>query len=77
MHKIAACLIAAFFVFSGMVEAFAVQYVTIGTGSVAGVYYPTGGAIAKMVNKKHKEYNLRATIEATGGSVFNVNAIMA
>ena len=52
-------------------------YVTIGTGGVTGVYYPTGGAISKMVNKKRKEYNLRATVESTGGSVFNVNAIMA
>ncbi len=55
----------------------ATQYVTIGTGGVTGVYYPTGGAIAKMVNKKRKEYNLRATVESTGGSVFNVNAIDA
>ncbi|RMF46327.1 MAG: TAXI family TRAP transporter solute-binding subunit, partial [Deltaproteobacteria bacterium] len=52
-------------------------YVTIGTGGVTGVYYPTGGAIAKMVNKKRKVYNLRATVESTGGSVFNVNAINA
>lgn len=51
-------------------------YVTIGTGGVTGVYYPTGGAIAKMVNKKRKEYNLRATVESTGGSVYNVNAVM-
>lgn len=50
-------------------------YVTIGTGGVTGVYYPTGGAIAKMVNKKRKEYKLRATVESTGGSVFNANAI--
>nr|WP_316348690.1 TAXI family TRAP transporter solute-binding subunit [Desulfuromonas acetoxidans] len=50
-------------------------YVTIGTGGVTGVYYPTGGAIAKMVNKKRREYNLRATFEATGGSVFNINAL--
>jgi TRAP transporter TAXI family solute receptor len=55
----------------------ATRYVTIGTGGVTGVYYPTGGAIAKMVNKKRKEYNLRATVESTGGSVFNVNAIAA
>ena len=51
-------------------------YVTIGTGGVTGVYYPTGSAISKIVNKKSKEYNLRATVEATGGSVFNINAIM-
>ena len=53
------------------------QYVTIGTGAVSGVYYPTGIAISKLVNKKSRDYNLRATVESTGGSVFNVNAIMA
>jgi len=52
-------------------------FVTIGTGGITGVYYPTGGAIAKMVNKKKQEYGIRATVESTGGSVFNVNAIMA
>jgi len=56
--------------------AFAVDYVTIGTGGVTGVYYPTGGAISKLVNKKRKEYNLRMTVESTGGSVFNINALM-
>ena len=61
----------------GLTEGFAARYVTIGTGGVTGVYYPTGGAIAKMVNKKRKDYNLRATVESTGGSVFNVNAIMS
>ena len=31
-------------------------FVTIGTGGVTGVYYPTGGAISKIVNKKFDEY---------------------
>jgi TRAP transporter TAXI family solute receptor len=53
------------------------QYVTIGTGGITGVYYPTGGAIAKIVNKKRDVYNIRCTVESTGGSVFNINAIMA
>ena len=52
-------------------------YVTIGTGGVTGVYYPTGGAIGRIVNKKRKEYGIRVTVESTGGSVFNVNAVMA
>jgi TRAP transporter TAXI family solute receptor len=52
-------------------------FVTIGTGGITGVYYPTGGAIARIVNKKKDEYGIRATVESTGGSVFNVNAIMA
>lgn len=53
------------------------RFVTIGTGGVTGVYYPTGGAIAKIVNKKRKQYGIRVTVESTGGSVFNVNAVMA
>lgn len=52
-------------------------FVTIGTGGITGVYYPTGGAIAKMVNKNRDKYGIRATVESTGGSVFNVNAVMA
>ena len=51
-------------------------FVTIGTGGITGVYYPTGGAIARIVNKKKDEYGIRATVESTGGSVFNVNAVM-
>ncbi|MDF1524863.1 MAG: TAXI family TRAP transporter solute-binding subunit [bacterium] len=52
------------------------KYLTIGTGGVTGVYYPTGGAIARIVNKKRDVYNMRLTVESTGGSVFNINAIM-
>ena len=52
-------------------------FVTIGTGGITGVYYPTGGAIAKMINKKRDKYHIRATVESTGGSVFNVNAVMS
>lgn len=54
-----------------------VTYVTIGTGGVSGVYYPTGGAISQIVNAKRKQYRLRATVESTPGSVYNVNAVMA
>lgn len=52
------------------------RFVTIGTGGITGVYYPTGGAISKMINKKRKEYGIRCTVESTAGSVFNVNAVM-
>ncbi|HID69863.1 MAG TPA: TAXI family TRAP transporter solute-binding subunit [Desulfobacterales bacterium] len=53
------------------------MFITIGTGGITGVYYPTGGAIAKMVNIQKKKYGIRATVESTGGSVFNVNAVMS
>ena len=53
-----------------------VKFVTIGTGGVTGVYYPTGGAISRMVNKNRDEYGIKATVESTGGSVYNINAVV-
>ncbi len=52
-------------------------FVTIGTGGVTGVYYPTGGAIARLVNKGRKAHGIRCSVESTGGSVYNLNAIAA
>ncbi len=51
------------------------EFITIGTGSVTGVYYPTGGAICKLVNKGRKEHNIRCSVESTGGSIYNINTI--
>jgi TRAP transporter TAXI family solute receptor len=51
------------------------EFITIGTGGITGVYYPVGGAICRLVNKDRKIHNLRCTVESTGASVFNVNAI--
>lgn len=52
-------------------------FVTIGTGGVTGVYYPTGGAISRMVNQKNKEYQIKATVESTAGSVYNINSVLS
>ncbi len=50
-------------------------FITIGTGGITGVYYPTGGAIAKIVNDRADEFGIKATAEATGASIFNINAV--
>ncbi|MCJ8335415.1 MAG: TAXI family TRAP transporter solute-binding subunit [Epibacterium sp.] len=50
-------------------------FITIGTGGVTGVYYPTGGAICRLVNKGRKEHGVRCSVESTGGSVYNINTI--
>lgn len=60
---------------SGMASA--QDFITIGTGSVTGVYYPTGGAICKLVNKDRKQHNVRCSVESTGGSIYNVNTMRA
>ena len=53
------------------------KFVTIGTGGVTGVYYAVGGAVCRLMNKNRAETGLRCSVESTGGSVFNVNAIKA
>jgi hypothetical protein len=51
------------------------KFVTIGTGGVTGVYYAVGGAVCRLMNKNRAESGLRCSVESTGGSVFNANAI--
>ena len=53
------------------------QFISIGTGGVTGVYYPTGGAICRLVNKMRKETGIRCSAESTGGSIYNINTIRA
>lgn len=50
-------------------------FITIGTGGVTGVYYPTGGAICRLVNKDRKDHGIRCSVESTGGSVYNTRTI--
>ncbi|WP_306116051.1 MULTISPECIES: TAXI family TRAP transporter solute-binding subunit [unclassified Roseovarius] len=56
-------------------HAMAEEFITIGTGGVTGVYYPTGGAICRLVNKGRKEHGIRCSVESTGGSVYNIKTI--
>lgn len=51
------------------------RFITIGTGGVTGVYYPTGGAICRLVNRGTSSHGIRCSVESTGGSVYNLNAL--
>lgn len=51
------------------------RFITIGTGGVTGVYYPVGGAICQLVNRGRKHPGIRCSVESTGGSVYNLNAL--
>jgi len=61
--------------FAGQASAQENRFITIGTGGVTGVYYPTGGAICRLVNKDRKEHGIRCSVESTGGSSYNINTI--
>ena len=49
--------------------------IKIGTGGKTGVYFPTGGAICRLVNRGTAEHGVQCTVESTGGSVYNLNAV--
>ncbi len=51
------------------------QNAAIGTGGVTGVYYAAGSAICRLLNKERVKYGVRCSVERSGGSVSNVNAI--
>src|ERR1051326_4415640 len=51
------------------------KFVTVGTGGVTGVYYAVGGAVCRLMNKDRQKTGIRCSVESTGGSVFNANAI--
>ena len=44
---------------------------------MTGVYYPTGGAICRLVDKGRKDHGIRCSAESTGGSIYNINTIRA
>lgn len=60
---------------SAAVSAEEQRFVTIGTGGVTGVYYPAGDAICRLVNMDRKQHGIRCSVESTGGSIYNLNAI--
>ncbi len=51
--------------------------ITIGTGDPNGLYFQLGGDIAKILNANKEELKLSATVFPSGGSVFNIRAVMA
>lgn len=53
------------------------RFMSIGTGGITGVYYPSGGAICRLINRGRKTHGIRCSVESTGGSIYNLNAIKA
>lgn len=51
------------------------RFASIGTGGTGGIYYPLGGALARMLGEALPEVTF--TAEVTGGSVENLNRVAA
>ncbi len=76
MKKTFLALLSISFLMCGVEESVAAtKYITIGTGAITGVYYPAGGAICRLVNRGRKQHGIRCSVESTGGSISNLNAV--
>lgn len=53
----------------------AATYLTIGTGPLNGVYYPTGGAICRLLNEESGSHGLHCSVQSTSGSLANLKAL--
>jgi TRAP transporter TAXI family solute receptor len=53
------------------------KFITIGTGGQTGVYYVVGQSICALVNRGAAEHNIKCTAPSTGGSIANINALIA
>lgn len=73
-----ACWLALFLSIAGPSDLCAEEvFITIGSGDIAGVYFPVGLAMARILNEKRQARGIRAAVEATNGSTFNLKGILA
>lgn len=53
------------------------RIVSLGTGGVTGLYYPTGGAFCRLVNLTRQEHGIRCAVRSTLGSITNLEQVIA
>ncbi len=51
------------------------SFVSIGTGSPDGVYYPIGRGLCRIINQERRVHGLRCSVEATAGSLYNARML--
>ncbi len=51
----------------------ATKFVTIATSGVTGTYYPTGGAICRVVDMQHMP--IKCSVKSTSGSIYNIKKV--
>ena len=52
-----------------------VSFLNIGTAAITGLYYPTGGLICKVLNSNTQNKDVKCSVQATTGSIYNINSM--
>ena len=53
------------------------KFLALGTASTSGVYHPVGQALCTLVNKKRLRELIRCIAYSTGGSEYNIQAVLS
>lgn len=53
------------------------RIISLGTGGITGLYYPTGGALCRLVNLTREQHGIRCAVRSTPGSVTNIKQVSA
>ena len=76
MRKFIYISLFALMVFGGSSESYAGKFFALGTASSKGTYFPVGKAFCQQINKYSDAHRLRCLEYITGGSVYNIHALM-
>ncbi len=52
------------------------RLITIGSGSIGGVYYPAAGVLCRLMNLGRKDHGVRCAVESSSGSLDNVRDLL-
>ena len=76
MRKFICISLFALMVFGDSGESCAGKFFALGTASSKGTYFPVGRAFCQQINKYSDAHGLRCLEYVTGGSVYNIHALM-
>ena len=51
------------------------RIVSLGTGGITRLYYPTGGALCRLVNLTRQNHGIRCAVRSTLGSITNLEQV--
>ena len=72
---ITACVAAAMGVVVADVARAEDKFLALGTASTRGTYYPVGNTLCNLINERRDSHLVRCLSYATGGSVYNIQAL--
>jgi len=62
-----------YFIIFATLQIYATKFITIDAGGVTGTYFPTGGAICRVVDMQHMP--ISCSVKSTPGSVYNIKKL--